>query len=311
MGVCDGLLMLSKNLSFIIVHKKDSLSDNLAEWFIKSTYEEYLEKVNANIDVTIPVEGIPIEDGGAYTKEQFKKAQELIQQGKYKKLTKQEELEYVQKNIGVIELADKYEKCIEKSSLNSHSAGLHLSTEINAQDIVLTVWWIPDTTSEMSPRLESYIIEGATYTQGFPDKLKIKPTGYSILLHREENSTVTIVINTTKGSVSETIPAPNITSNDDLGTKWIERESDWNGVWIRRGNSNIFDATWSNRNYPDVTAVLTINRAGNKISIARRKSSDGNDCDYVGTIADDKVTVSGTYKCIHGGTVWTATISYD
>ena len=72
MGVCDGILKLSKNLGFISVYKKDSLSDNLAEWFKSATYEDYMEKTGGGIDVTIPVEDIiPIGAGGTYSKEQF------------------------------------------------------------------------------------------------------------------------------------------------------------------------------------------------------------------------------------------------
>lgn len=35
----------------------------------------------------------------------------------------------------------------------------------------------------------------------------------------------------------------------DLGTRWDETEvSGWRGVWIRRGNSNVFDAMWTHSN---------------------------------------------------------------
>ncbi|KLA23562.1 hypothetical protein [Bacillus cereus] len=310
MGVCDGILMLSKNLEFITVHRKDSLSDNLAEWFVKATYEEYMEKVNGGIDVTIPVEDIvPIGGGGTYSREQFEKAQELVQQGKYQKLNREQEIEYVRKNIGVIELADKYVKCV--NNINNTRTGLHLSTETNGQVILVTVWYIPVTTSEGPARLTNFTIDGATYDQGFPHNLKIQPSGYSILLHRVENSPVSIMVNTDKGATTETIPAQE--SSDGLGKRWLEREGGWNGIWTRRGNTNIFEALWQKHSLPDVKAVLTINRVGNNIQIARQQSTDGNNCDYVGTIAADGVTVSGTYNCDRGekDMKWTATISND
>ncbi|MEX3625036.1 hypothetical protein [Viridibacillus arvi] len=302
--------MLSRNLEFITVHRKESLSDNLAEWFAKATYEEYMVKARGGIDVTIPVEGIPIGSGGTYTQEQFEKAKELVKQGKYQKLNRQQEIEYVRKNIGAIELAEKYVECINNNT-NNTKLGLHLSAVTNGHSIVVTVWYIPETTSERPPRLESFTIEGATVDQGFPDDLKIQPTGYSILLHRVENSPVSIIINTNKGTVTETIPV--LDSSDGLGKRWLEREGSWNGIWSRRGNTNVFDALWQYHAHPDVTAVLTITRAGNTIYVARRESSDGNNCDYVGTIAADGVTVSGTYHCDRGEPemTWTATISND
>nr|WP_103625988.1 hypothetical protein [Bacillus thuringiensis] len=308
MGVCDGLLMLSKNLEFITVHNKDSLSDNLAEWFTNATYEEYMEKVEGGIDVTIPVEGIPIGGGGAYSREEFEKAQELVRQGKYHKLNRQQEIEYVRKNIGAIDLAEKYVKCVTANT-NSTKLGLHLSAVTNGQDIVVTVWYIPETTSERPPRLERFTIQGATFDQGFPDDLKIQPSGYSILIRRVENSPVSIIINTNKGTVTETIPV--VDSLEGLGKLWLEREGGWNGIWTRQGNTNVFDARWQHHANPDVTAVLTITRAGNNIYVARRESSDGNNCDYVGTISGYEVT--GTYHCDRGEPemTWTATISND
>ncbi len=80
--------------------------------------------------------------------------------------------------------------------------------------------------------------------------------------------------------------------NDPLGRQWIESESGWQGVWTRRDNSNIFDARWGS-----ITAELTITVTGNQVTIARRNSSDGNNCNYTGTIASDGVTVEGTYIC--------------
>ncbi|PFL50206.1 hypothetical protein COJ30_29615 [Bacillus anthracis] len=94
-----------------------------------------------------------------------------------------------------------------------------------------------------------------------------------------------------------------------LGTTWFEQEAGWNGTWTRRGWSNIFDARWIKLGETDVTAVLTINRIDNKFVINRRNSSDGNDCDYTGTLTSDGKTVTGDYKCIRGGTTWKATIT--
>jgi heat shock protein HslJ len=93
-----------------------------------------------------------------------------------------------------------------------------------------------------------------------------------------------------------------------LGRFWLEQEGPWHGVWTRRGNSNIFDARWTMPGAPAVTAILTINRQGNYVSIERRHGSDGNDCTYTGTIGGDGRTVTGTYRCTRGGGSWTATI---
>ncbi|XID92300.1 hypothetical protein ACF3MZ_28170 [Paenibacillaceae bacterium WGS1546] len=97
---------------------------------------------------------------------------------------------------------------------------------------------------------------------------------------------------------------------DRLGRVWYEQEGGWTGVWTRRGNSNIFDARWTMPGATPITAVLTINILGNNVQVLRRNSSDGNDCNYTGTIAGDGRTVTGTYTCIRGGGSWRATITF-
>ncbi|WP_046176209.1 hypothetical protein [Domibacillus indicus] len=95
---------------------------------------------------------------------------------------------------------------------------------------------------------------------------------------------------------------------DRLGRRWNEQEGGWTGVWTRRGNSNIFDARWTQPGQQDVTAVLSISIDGNTVRVARRNSSDGNNCDYRGTLSGDGRTVSGQFTCDRGGGSWRATI---
>lgn len=83
---------------------------------------------------------------------------------------------------------------------------------------------------------------------------------------------------------------------DALGTMWNEREGGWAGTWTRRGSSDTFDANWGS-----VTAVLSISTRGPEVLVQRRDSSDGNNCDYHGTLAPDRVHVAGTYDCSNGG----------
>lgn len=96
-----------------------------------------------------------------------------------------------------------------------------------------------------------------------------------------------------------------------LGNYWIQEAGRWRGVWQRRGNSNIFDARWTMSGTTEsVTAVLEMFLTGNNVHIIRRYSSDGNDCQMTGTIAQGGRSVSGTSQCNHGGGNWNATIHY-
>lgn len=90
---------------------------------------------------------------------------------------------------------------------------------------------------------------------------------------------------------------------DPYGTRWSESEGGWSGDWVRRGNSNVFDASWGGGS---VRAVLTISISGNQVSVDRQSATDGNNCQYQGTLQGN--AVSGTYRCTSGGGEWRATI---
>lgn len=94
-----------------------------------------------------------------------------------------------------------------------------------------------------------------------------------------------------------------------LGTRWEESESGWNGVWIRRGETNTFDATWT-QGGSTVNATLTITINGNQVSVNRPNASDGNNCTYTGTLDASGTNVTGTYSCTRypGPYPWSARI---
>lgn len=98
-------------------------------------------------------------------------------------------------------------------------------------------------------------------------------------------------------------------ADDDLGRIWDEEESGWQGVWMRRGRSNIFDASWTHPGERPESAVLTILVRGQDVRILRDQGRRGT-CSYSGTM-DRRREVRGTYSCSWGGGTlnWRARIS--
>lgn len=84
-----------------------------------------------------------------------------------------------------------------------------------------------------------------------------------------------------------------------LGTRWRGSDGGWNGIWTRRGNSNVFDAVWT-KDGQQFTAVLTISIDGNRVNVRRRNATLGGDCELNGTLGEDGVTVTGTNVCTQG-----------
>jgi hypothetical protein len=99
-------------------------------------------------------------------------------------------------------------------------------------------------------------------------------------------------------------PIASVAAADRLGTVWTEEENGWSGRWVRQGNSNVFDATWTGG--WTVKATLTISISGDQVSVHRVNASDNNSCNYRGTLNGN--SVRGTYQCTSGGGSWSATI---
>jgi hypothetical protein len=97
-----------------------------------------------------------------------------------------------------------------------------------------------------------------------------------------------------------------------LAERWMINEGqrgEWSGVWNLRASSGNFQIQLRQGN-ATVTAEGFYIRSGNIVSIARSKTSDGNDCHYMGTI--NGRAVSGTMFCASGGPyAWTAVIEDD
>ncbi len=96
----------------------------------------------------------------------------------------------------------------------------------------------------------------------------------------------------------------------ELGKIWRVKDEGWEGVWTRRGSSNVFDGVWT-KGSQKLTAVLTITITGEVVTVDRTQSSNGDVCTYSGTIAADGRSVAGMVRSYGGGgslTRWSAVI---
>ena len=109
-----------------------------------------------------------------------------------------------------------------------------------------------------------------------------------------------------------------------LGRRWASTsELGWSGVWTRRGNSNVFDATYTHPQHGRVTATLTIDiDARNNVFIRRTDISStkrppgwapGKTCTYRGKMDAAGKVVTGTTSCdwALGPFRWSARIDRD
>lgn len=95
----------------------------------------------------------------------------------------------------------------------------------------------------------------------------------------------------------------------DIWTVTEGQRGEWRGRWLLSASTGDFKINMrQSESAPNVTADGYYIRSGNVVSIARTRTSDGNDCHYMGTI--NGKTASGTMFCASGGPYrWSATIA--
>ena len=93
----------------------------------------------------------------------------------------------------------------------------------------------------------------------------------------------------------------------DLGRVWSVFEAgEWIGTWTRRGDTNIIDAVWTNKNTPgEWRDEMTIESVRGDQVVLFRKGMNGR---YTGTISADRKSISGTASWYQPGQNWTAQI---
>lgn len=114
-------------------------------------------------------------------------------------------------------------------------------------------------------------------------------------------------------SFSVTLPAvvaPLPTLPPLPGSLWVDREMGWDGQWVRRPGTNVFDATWSNPAGARVQATMAMETiaTGTLPSVWITRTQPGMTCRYQGTLEGD--TAFGSYQCSgqQQATAWSATI---
>ena len=99
-------------------------------------------------------------------------------------------------------------------------------------------------------------------------------------------------------------------SSSAFAERWAVTEGpygEWKGTWTIDPSRSDFSIILQSQ-HGTVTADGKYTKSGNTVSIARTGSSDGNDCNYSGTISGK--SISGTYFCKNGGPYrWNAVIS--
>ena len=93
----------------------------------------------------------------------------------------------------------------------------------------------------------------------------------------------------------------------NLGKIWHEKEGPWEGTWTRRGDTNSFDATWTNPDgQPPIKDEVTFESLVDRQITLYRKGTMGR---YRGHLSDDGTKIeNGQADWFASTDSWSATI---
>jgi hypothetical protein len=113
-------------------------------------------------------------------------------------------------------------------------------------------------------------------------------------------------------ALAATLSSPAAAQEFDLGREWQVREqasdgSHWAGLWVRRGDTNMFDAEWQNSASGKVIRdVIEFVRLKQNSVVLHRVRNNGQ---YFGELSPDgRRIVNGSASWYEPGSYWTARI---
>jgi hypothetical protein len=207
MNPCDSVLKAGV-FNQILVTTTKSLSENLTEWLESIDYNEFQRQQSAGLNIGFPFKGIPVSIGGAFSQNEFDNWKREVSIGSSRQFTEEETMQIFSRSASPA-ILDAWSTCIKNTIPAGALPGLHhdlIST--GEPNFVFEVKWIPNSMSDFPPTVlpGGFQVVGATSSSTFSDGMEIPLAGFSIILTRTSTSGVTIVLNTTKGTITESIP---------------------------------------------------------------------------------------------------------
>jgi hypothetical protein len=202
---CDSVLK-SGVFDTVIIDSNKTLSENLTSWLESVEYLEFRNQQNSGLKIGFPIKGIPVSIDGSFSEDEFKEWKKQVDLGSSRQFTEEETMRIFSMTASPA-ILDAWSNCI---STQAAGTGLRSDVEIEngGMTIVFTVRWVPNSMSDYPPTVVAggFQISGATPQGEVAQGMEIPLSGFSVILSRIGASGVAIVLNTSKGAVTESIP---------------------------------------------------------------------------------------------------------
>lgn len=205
MNPCDSVLK-DGVFDTILVNTSKTVSENLTEWLESVDYKNFQKLQSAGLNIGLPIKGIPINVGGSFSESEFDDWKTQVSAGASRQFTEAETMQVFSKSASP-NILNAWSTCIAGMGLGS---GLRHDVDPTGEpNFVFTVRWIPNSMTDFPPTVlpGGFQVSGATPKSTFPDDMEIPLAGFSVIISRTGTESITIVLNTTKGTITESIPA--------------------------------------------------------------------------------------------------------
>lgn len=210
MGTCDAILNQGV-FDRVFIDTNRSVSDNIFEWLSKSSYEEVKDRIDAGLNIGLPIKGVPVNIGGSFSKDDFDKWKEEINSGNARNFTENESLRIISSTASKT-IADAWVACIKATvsppvgNTNTPTVGLicELNGTENDETIFFKARWIPNSVEDLSPTVTNFTVVGAKILDQTPLSIddEVPFGGITIVLQRVDKQEIAVNLDTTKGSFS-------------------------------------------------------------------------------------------------------------
>lgn len=202
---CDSVLK-SGVFDTVIIDSNKTLSENLTSWLESVEFNEFRNQQNSGLKIGFPIKGVPVSIAGSFSEDEFNEWKRQVVSGASRQFTDEETMHIFSMTASPA-ILDAWSNCI---SIQAAGTGLRSDVEIEngGMTIIFTVRWVPNSMSDFPPSVVAggFQVSGATPQGVIAQGMEVPLSGFSVILSRNGASGVAIVLNTTKGAVTKSIP---------------------------------------------------------------------------------------------------------
>jgi hypothetical protein len=206
---CDNILRQGI-FNYVEINTQRSMSENLYKWLSTATLSEIRSLQGGGLNIGFPINGVPISIGLETSDEDYEQWRSALSSGLSRAFTEKETLQIIEKSVST-EIVEAWRQCIPLN-LSGGRTGLigNMQTAQGAARPIFLVRYLPTSAGDYPPIVSSrgFQLAGATTRYPLADGTEIPMAGVSVLLERQGRQDISLILNTTKGTVTITDPGP-------------------------------------------------------------------------------------------------------